>query len=311
MMRKLIDSLLHPVLQPEEGEDPHPHQVDQTALFVFYQIHQTYVSEFDGDTFNGEEFDILDPTPTDWNRLSTRPGSIDRSNQRDSPSSNQAPGSLLHQLDLERRSRAIPSFPPSGVSFSGSPSSSLDTPERNNVRLRTTPTSSVGRGGHLRPGLAGSVTVGSGGGQQVERRENEGHPSQETVTIYDESGFSVVAPVVPGRINNNPQVNKTRKKKVNHLNIISNIFFYIFLQETNAEAGSKYFSRMLVMQSSMMKLRRKYIRSKLRTEQLKQALLKKSFSDNDIMLPELEPSSESESSNGEDEEEEDDGNIFN
>ena len=48
------------------------------------------------------------------------------------------------------------------------------------------------------------------------------------------------------------------------------------------------------MQKVMMKLRRRHIRSKIRTEQLKQALLREKLERDLIDIPELEPSSESE-----------------
>jgi len=53
---------------------------------------------------------------------------------------------------------------------------------------------------------------------------------------------------------------------------------------------------MLEKQTEMMKLRRRILRSKLRTEQLKQTLIQNKLAENLVQLPEMEPSSESSSS---------------
>lgn len=61
-----------------------------------------------------------------------------------------------------------------------------------------------------------------------------------------------------------------------------------------------------------MMLRERYIKSKMQTELLKQAVLKNSLAEKGLNIPELELSVENDS-NGEeeDEEEEDNNNIFN
>ena len=81
---------------------------------------------------------------------------------------------------------------------------------------------------------------------------------------------------------------------------------------SNEEAGSKYYSEMLKMQRSMMRLRHKYVRSKLETELLKQAVLKNSLAEKGLEIPQLELALESDSNDEEEEEEEEDNNnIFN
>ena len=168
--------------------------------------------EFDGDMFSEQDqFDILDQTPTAWNRL-TRPGSGDRPGQRsllDSPS-----GSLTPELpELEMRSRAVPHFPhsPTGLPVSSSPSSSLDTPNR--TAARQSPLTSVVRGGVRGPdGVAGDVGAGGSGGALGGRRV-AGDSSELTATIYDENGSSFVVPVVTG-IDTNTRAIKPKNKKV-------------------------------------------------------------------------------------------------
>ena len=161
-----------------------------------------------------DEFDILDPTPTAWNRL-TRPGSGDRPDrpgQRsllDSPS-----GSLTPELPgLEMRSRAVPHFPhaPTGLPVSSSPSSSLDTPTR--TAVRQSPLISV-VGGGVRGSDCGAGDVGAGGsGGALGGRRVAGDSSELTLTIYDENGSSFVVPVVTG-INTNARAIKPMNKKV-------------------------------------------------------------------------------------------------
>jgi hypothetical protein len=52
---------------------------------------------------------------------------------------------------------------------------------------------------------------------------------------------------------------------------------------------------MLEKQTKLMKLRRRVMRSKLRTEKLKQAMIQNKLTDNGMEIPSLEPSSESSS----------------
>ena len=67
------------------------------------------------------------------------------------------------------------------------------------------------------------------------------------------------------------------------------------------------------MQRSMMRLRERYIKRKMQTELLKQAVLKNSLAEKGLDIPELELYVENDSNVEEEdeEEEEDNNNIFN
>ena len=84
---------------------------------------------------------------------------------------------------------------------------------------------------------------------------------------------------------------------------VSRAAHLILFQETSA------YSEMLVMQRSMMRLRNRYIKSKLQTELLKQAVLKNCLAEKGLEIPLLEVSDYD--SNDEEEDEEDNNNIFN
>jgi len=233
--------------------------------------------EFDGDLFNTEDdLDIMDPTPTPWNGLTTtRPGSSDRPAGPSQSSGLESPSVPESPQSQQARRRSIPQFVPEASS-----ASSLGTPEQITPR-ESLITPSSGR----RPGPQGVRAIRSGGAEVA------GDNPRQTVTIIDENGDAIVAPVVPPETTGNRQANKRKKK------------------ETNAEAGSKYYSEMLVMQRSMMSLRMKYIKSKMLTELMKQAALKDCLEEKGLEIPMLEVSDESDS-DGEDDDEEDNNNIF-
>ena len=151
--------------------------------------------------FNGdEEFDILDPTPTTWNGLSVSRGSSDTpggASQRRLLDSPLVRGSPQTQ---QARPRSLPQFAPEELTSASSPLFSLGTPEGSADREPLTTPSSGRRPG---PGLR---AVRSG-------RDDEDHP-QETVTIIDGNGATIVAHVVPQVATYNARNNKSRKKKV-------------------------------------------------------------------------------------------------
>ena len=66
-------------------------------------------------------------------------------------------------------------------------------------------------------------------------------------------------------------------------------------KNVQVDAPTKYYTGMFKMQVKSMSLKRKLIRAKLRTEQLKQTLIQNKLSENLIELPTMEPSSESSS----------------
>jgi hypothetical protein len=59
------------------------------------------------------------------------------------------------------------------------------------------------------------------------------------------------------------------------------------------DAATKYYTDIILIQKSMSHLKRRHIRSKIRTEQLKQALMKEKLESNFIPLPDLMESSDS------------------
>jgi hypothetical protein len=59
------------------------------------------------------------------------------------------------------------------------------------------------------------------------------------------------------------------------------------------DAATLYYTEILQIQKSMSLLKRRHIRSKIRSEQLKQALMKEKLESNFIPLPDLMESSDS------------------
>ena len=59
------------------------------------------------------------------------------------------------------------------------------------------------------------------------------------------------------------------------------------------DAATNYYTDILLIQKSMSSLKRRHIRSKIRTEQYKQALMKEKLESNFLPLPDLMESSDS------------------
>lgn len=130
--------------------------------------------------------------------------------------------------------------------------------------------------------------------------------AETVVTSNNNSHADQTVDVTAGTDNNNTRVAKKKQKPRKVSRFI--FFFLLYLkffdfQKDEVDAASNYYNMMKKEQTEVMKLKRKVLKSKLRTEKMKQALIQHRLEENNVQLPEMEGFSDSSSNSSSSEEE--------